>query len=257
MANVVYERLSHSIANVKTALNNIIPRFLNTTIGNDCIVETGSDGKIKGFIPSVSQVNPLPVAVTPSKGDWQKGLAKADHVHPNTCPDLTPASLDNEIANKGYVDAGKTSATLGREEERGTTDILLTTNVLTKIKYPDLIYKYGDIEIDTDTNKYGFKVKSAGTYVLSFFGLYSANVNDPVVEASVYKTNAANPAGIITHIRSGGKLGASGDLRTGGASSVLVLEVDDIVDVRVISTTTCTLSHKGMGFSIVKISSNA
>jgi hypothetical protein len=226
----------------------------SNTVGNWKFITTNGSGTIEG-LATWSANNPLPPGTaSPGSNTGNGDVSRWDHVHPNTCP---PPTEPTHIVSKAYVDVGKTSATLGREGVGATTDILLTATVLTKIKYPDLIYKYGDVEIDTDTNKYGFKVKSAGTYVLSFFGLYSTNVNNPVIEASVYKTNVANPTGIITHIRSGGKLGASGDLRTGGASSVLELEVDDIVDVRAISPTTCTLSHKGMGFSIVKISSNA
>lgn len=101
---ISYKRLIYSWSVAKAALDKIIGHINpNTTLTGNRFVRTDSSGNLEtpfGF----SNTNPPPVAVLASFGN-QNSVASGDHVHPNTCPNLTQASLDNEIANKAYVDS--------------------------------------------------------------------------------------------------------------------------------------------------------
>jgi hypothetical protein len=250
MANIVYERLSNSIATVKAALNWLIPKISDSnTVGNWKFITTNGSGTIEG-LSTWSANNPLPPGTaSPGSNTGNGDVSRWDHVHPNTCP---PPIDKTHIVNKAYVDSritpvGELGVIAGYEHTQA-----LTLNTVHKLTYLNSIVSES-VTHPLDGSVYVLqKISEAGRYAVSFYGLYSCTVNNPVIKATVYK-GSTDSITEETHIGSGGKLGLANDLRTGGSHGVLTLNANDYVGIKIISDASTTITHKKMSFSVVKI----
>ena len=142
----------------------------------------------------------------------------------------------------------------------GTLNIASATSLLLVNANSDYVINYsGGIPAVGLAYESGNHMKTlvSGRYAISFSGKYSTDKPNPVMQASVF-TGSSTLSMTETYISSGAKIGASGDLRSGGSYGVLDLDANTYVTVKVKSNAAgTTIDHIRASFSMIRIGPKA
>jgi len=203
---------------IKSAINSAILKLDEIAFNEDRVL-ISSVGKVKDSAITVSELNAL-------------------------------SGIDSNIQtqlNTKYGDGDSVSGSTFISSNQ--TQTLTAVGIYYTLTYVNNIIPVGISMFGQST----FKTAKSGRYAISFSGLYSTNKTNPIIEATAFTGTTSDPS-TESNIGSGGKLGASGDLRTGGTNGFLDLDADVYVCVKLKSDTASTIiEHRKASFSMVRI----